>query len=182
MYIINVYIYTCTVCMQFLFINSFSSLSQVYTVCLQSIHAGETVSRVGPWYCPTRQAVNAWLSQHQSPISSWKFIRVSRERYITRSRGSQRCLLEAFTAFRLSIKDKVSRTLPFPPHGLALIPLWSRNADANSPRPVTKYRLYSTTWKKSRKGAQKLLLRNATVRAKRLDLKSEGECRREEIF
>lgn len=71
--------------------------------------SNKITSRIGPWYCPTRQAVNAWFSQHQSSIPSRKFIRVSRERYIIRSRGSRRCLLEAFTAFRLSIKDKVSR-------------------------------------------------------------------------
>lgn len=68
----------------------------------------KTASRIGPRCCPTRQTINAWFSQHQSSIPSRKFMWVSRERYIIRSRGSRRCLLEAFTAFRLSIKDKVS--------------------------------------------------------------------------
>jgi len=36
-----------------------------------------------------------------------KFIRLPRGGYITRSRDPEGCLLQAFTAFRLSIKDKV---------------------------------------------------------------------------
>jgi len=132
--------------------------------------SNKITSRIGSWYCPTRQVVNAWLFQHQSLIPSRKFIRMSRERYITWD--SQRCLLEAFTAFRLSIKDKVSLFRP-----------WShahrRNADANSPRLVTKYRLYSTMGKKSRKSAQKLLLKNAT---KWFSLKSRRKCMEEDIF
>lgn len=89
-----------------IFITIFSGLFYVYKAHMST--SNKTASRTGPRCCPTRRTVKAWFSQHQSSIPSRKFIWVSRERYITWSRGSRRCLLEAFTTFRLSIKDKVS--------------------------------------------------------------------------
>lgn len=70
----------------------------------------ETASRTSLWYCPTQRAVNVRFSRHQS-----RSLRESLygRRYIRRSRDPRRCLLEAFTAFRLSIKDKVSRVSLF---------------------------------------------------------------------
>lgn len=125
----------------------------------------ETASRTSLWYCPTQRAVNVQFSRHQS-----RSLRESLygRRYIRRSRDPRRCLLEAFTAFRLSIKDKVSRGLPFSSlTHLMLIALRSRNADAYSLGPWRNIVYTVRCEKRSRKGVQERYLSNVTSGIKR---------------
>lgn len=75
---------------------------------------------------------------HRSHRESLYVIRVSRKIYNTIA-GVHECLLEVF---RLSIKDKGLVTLPFPSHGLGLVALRGRNADANAPRDEISFIQY----------------------------------------
>jgi len=100
-----------------------------------------------------RLSVPDSLSINQS-IPSRKFIRLPRGGYITRSRGPEGCLLQAFTAFRLSIKDKIPWLPLFAVHLVLIAHSGVETLTRPSPLRLTEYRLYSmcAIWQENKRG------------------------------